>query len=102
MIDLKNTRKSDELFAELPESDFKNACLRGAISAEIRNKRHQMEMTRNEFAKFLGVSQHTVSKWETPGYNFSLNKLVELFVKLDIEFDITFDKKPVLNNVSRR
>ena len=99
MIDLKNARKSDELFADLPESDFKNACLRGAISAEIRNKRRKMNMTRKEFAKFLSVSQHMVSKLETPGYNFSFNKLVEIFVKLDIEFDITFNKTPVLKNM---
>ena len=98
MIDLNNAKKSDELFADLPESDFKNACLRGAISAEIRNKRHQMKMTQKEFAKCLGVTQGMVSKWEAPGYNFSLNALVELFVKLNIEFDITINDKPVLKN----
>lgn len=96
MIDLKNAKKSDELFAELSEADFKSACLRGAISAEIRNKRHQMNMTQIEFAKLLGVNQSMVSKWETPGYNFSLNALVELFVTLDITFDFTINNKPVL------
>lgn len=96
MINLNNAKKSDELFADLPESDFKNACLRGAISAEIRNKRYQMKMTQKEFAKFLGVTQGMVSKWEAPGYNFSLNALVELFVKLNIDFDVIINNKPVL------
>ena len=96
MINFNNAEKSSELFSDLTPAEMKTACLMGAVSAELINKRHQMGMTQNDFADFLGVSQGMVSKWEKPGYNFTISALVNLFEKIDVNFDVVLNGKSAL------
>lgn len=77
----------------LSDADIKKAVLLSNMSAKIIEKRLELNMTQKEFADYLGVSQSMVSKWEGEDYNFTVGSLVDIFDKLDVEFDITF-KKP--------
>jgi transcriptional regulator with XRE-family HTH domain len=42
-------------------------------------------MTQAEFAKYMGVSQGMVSKWESREYNFTIKSLNEICQKLNMQ-----------------
>lgn len=50
-------------------------------------------MTQNEFAKYLGVSQGMVSKWEGGDYNFSIKTLAEIAERLNMELAVELDSR---------
>ena len=78
------------LFSHLSEGDILGSDLRHQISLAIHNKRKEMKLSQKEFAKYMGISQSMVSKWESFSYNFSLDHIGNIFNKLDmhIEFNI--------------
>ena len=49
-------------------------------------------MTQAEFAKFMGVSQGMISKWESEYYNFTIETLANICEKLD--WDMNIELKP--------
>lgn len=63
------------------------------VSANILKKRIQSGKTQKEFAKYMGVSQGMVSKWESGNYNFTIKAIAEIFDKLNIscKFDVISD-----------
>ena len=54
------------------------------ISTTIINYRKSEKLTQGEFAKFMGVSQGMVSKWESGEYNFTINNIAKICDKLNI------------------
>lgn len=63
------------------------------LSNEIIKCRLDMNMTQSEFAKFLNYSQSMISKIESEEYNFTVEKLVNIFSKLDKNIEITVKPK---------
>ena len=57
------------------------------IAAKIYTKRTQMGMDQKAFAKFMGVSQGMVSRWESGTYNFSISTLIGICEKLELNFE---------------
>ncbi|MBR1701541.1 MAG: helix-turn-helix transcriptional regulator [Lachnospiraceae bacterium] len=69
--------------------DILAAQILGEVSAAIVKKRLGLGMTQKEFAKYVGVSQGMVSRWEGGDYNFTIRNLVELSAKLDLSLDVS-------------
>ena len=84
---MKNKEKGlfDSLFSELTPADIMAGNLRAQISRQIRRKRVELNMSQSEFAEFMNVSQGMVSKWESCSYNFSTDKIAEIFSKLNLK-----------------
>lgn len=57
------------------------------ISAKIYTQRTRMGFDQKAFAKFMGVSQGMVSRWESGTYNFSIATLIGICEKLDLSFE---------------
>lgn len=57
------------------------------ISAEIYTKRCRMGLDQKAFAKYMGVSQGLISRWESGTYNFSVATLVKICGKLNLRFE---------------
>ena len=70
-------------------ADLKSAIVLSDISLAIASKREELAMTQKEFAKYMGVSQSMVSKWEDGAYNFTIEKICEIFDKLKMDFDFS-------------
>lgn len=87
-----------DLFGCLTETEKKQGKLRGMVSAAIENKRYELNMTQKEFAEKIGVTQGMVSKLESAEYNITIDKLIELFEMLDIEYNINIAGKACVNN----
>lgn len=93
-----NTFEGKSLLLSLSEGfSSEELCLAGlqaAIAAEISMKRQEMGMNQSQFAKFMGVSQGLVSKWESGEANFTLSSLVNIASKLDFEIQCPFVINP--------
>ena len=87
-----------DLFECLSETEKKQSKLRGVISAAIESKRIEMGLTQKEFAEELGVSQGMISKLESTEYNISVDKLVEIFETLKIDYSISVGQKSCISN----
>lgn len=72
----------------LDAADLFASRLIGKISAAIFKKRLDLKMSQSQFAELLDVSQPMVSKMESGDYNYSVEKLAEIFTKLDMDIDI--------------
>lgn len=64
--------------------------LQGLIAAEITGRRIDKQMTQKDFAALLGVSQSTLSKWESGETNFTLSTLVSIASKLELDMQSPF------------
>lgn len=85
----------------LSKAEISTAKTLGLISAQIEEKRLSMEMNQIEFARFLGVSQGMVSKYESGTYNFSISCLNMLSHKLGMRLDVALsDIEPEENFTS--
>jgi len=86
--------KLSDLLAEISDGisdeDFTLATYQGLIAAEITMKRVEKKMNQTEFAKFMGVTQGMVSKWEKGETNFTLGTLVTIATKLGIMMQCPF------------
>ena len=74
----------------ISKSDIYAASVIAKISAFIINYRYKTGMTQKEFAKFMGVTQGMISKWESAEYNFSVESIAQIAEKLGVTVDITF------------
>ena len=87
---LTNAKLADDLFRDLSPKEKKFEYLMAKISSKILEERLSRNMSQKEFAKFMGVSQGLVSRWENGNENFTYEKTIEIFEKLNIDFDISF------------
>lgn len=81
---IQNAKTSKWISSKLSENEFEECKKIAIIAARIRLKRLEMNMSQKEFAKFMGVTQVMVSKWEHGEYNFTIKKLSEIEAKLGI------------------
>lgn len=85
---LANAKEVD-IFSELSQEDKMEADLLAEIAIQIHTRRMEMKMSQAEFAKFNKVTQTMVSKWESGEYNFTIQKLAEIFANIGLS--LTFD-----------
>ena len=85
----------------LDSSDIIEAKLMSQVSTAIVKERIRLGMNQTEFAKYLGVQQSMVSRWENGDYNFALRKLAEISAKLDFNADIVFNNSNTVNTIKR-
>ena len=86
-----NTKEMYEFISNyISKSDIYAASVIAKISAFIINYRYKTGMTQKEFAKFMGVTQGMISKWESAEYNFSVESIAQIAEKLGVTVDITF------------
>lgn len=85
------------LFDEsLSTEDIIAAKILADVSEKIVKQRVEMGMTQKQFARFMGVSQGMISKWESADYNFSVKALAEIASKLNLDLNICFERNKVL------
>lgn len=84
----------ENLFEQLSESlsttEIITARILTEISSVIRETRIKLNMNQKEFAKFMGVSQSMISKWEGSYYNFTVESLANISDKLDLSLEVKF------------
>lgn len=86
-----NTKEMYEFISNyISKSDIYAASVIAKVSAFIINYRYKTGMTQKEFAKFMGVTQGMISKWESAEYNFSVESIAQIAEKLGVTVDITF------------
>ena len=90
---LVSAKESYWISEEVPESEVKATVELAKISAQIERSRLEKGMTQQEFAKYMGVSQGMISKWESREYNFTINTLNEICEKINLELTIDLQKK---------
>lgn len=70
-------------------SDIISAKCLSHISSSIVAKRISLNLSQQEFANKLGVSQSMVSKWEGEDYNFSIKTLADIAAKLNMSLSVS-------------
>ena len=78
---LDNTDEID-FFEDLSEETKEEINLMAACAVLIHEKRLQLGMNQKQFGELLGASQTMVSKWESGDYNFTVQKVGEIFTAL--------------------
>ncbi len=91
-----NAQETDWITEGISKVEQKQIKDKSHIAFEIAAKRSDMGMSQKEFAKFMGVSQVMVSKWESGDYNFTLDTLNEVCFKLGMDFkpQVSVNKNP--------
>ena len=90
---LVSAKESYWISEEVPETEDKTTDELAKISAQIERSRLEKGMTQQEFAKYMGVSQGMISKWESREYNFTIKTLNEICEKINLELTIELQKK---------
>ena len=90
---MANAKKSNWITQGIPEAEVKSIVQLAKISAQIERCRLDMEMTQEEFAQYMGVSQGMVSRWENRDYNFTVKSLNDICQKLNLS--LTMDMLPI-------
>ena len=89
----KYTRTMDDLlgmFSDiLDPADVLTSKLMAQISSSITSERLRLRMSQEKFAEHIGVAQSLVSRWEHGNYNFSIRKLSEIAVKLNLDVNLS-------------
>lgn len=75
---------------EMSDKDLLMTYLQSTISAQIAIARDHCNLTQNELAEKLGVSQTLVSRWESGDVNFTLSTLVGIALALGLEMRSPF------------
>lgn len=100
----KKTNVEDlfSLFSEtLTPADVLSAKLMAQFSNAITSERLNLNMSQKDFAKHINATQSLISRWECGDYNFSINKIAEIAVKLDLNVDFKINKcQPITDNSS--
>lgn len=79
-----------ELFNEsLSPADVLTSKLMAQISSIITKERMKLSMNQTEFAEYVSATQSQVSRWEHGDYNFSIRKIAEIAVKLNLDVNFT-------------
>ncbi len=92
------SKKMNDLLSALSrdvnDEDAVLSVIQSLIASEITIRRIDEHMTQKEFAALLGVSQSTLSKWESGDTNFTLSTLVSIAHKLNLEMQSPFVSTP--------
>ena len=97
MEKIANAKKTSWISEGISEVEIKTTVELARISAKIERCRLDLGMTQIEFARFMGVTQGMVSKWESRDYNFTVRSLNEICQKLDLILSVSIEK-PCLKN----
>lgn len=79
---------------DLSEDEFALAMMKGEIAGEIALRRVELGMNQTQFAKYMGVTQGLVSRWENGEVNFTLSTLISIASRLGIEMQPVFKPRP--------
>lgn len=77
----------------LPKEDILYVKLTATISAILKQSRIALDMSIQEFADYINVSESDVTQWECASYNFDIQSMSRIFNKLGFDIDISFIKK---------
>lgn len=91
-MDDKNIKTTDWLIKGIPKFKLMTMKILALLSATIEIEQSNRKMNNKEFAKYMGISKHTLSKWKSGKYNFSISELVYIFDKLELRFNPLPDK----------
>lgn len=86
----------NNLLSKLEDYEIMANDLRYDVCIMIHEYRTKQQINQREFAKYMGVTQSMVSKWESGDYNFSLEQLAKICSKLGCEPKLTFSFDEVL------
>ena len=92
---IANAKEVNWLTKGFTDSEVKTTIELARISAQIERCRLNMGMSQQEFAKYLGVSQGMISKWESREYNFTIKALNEICEQLGMDLSISLSKPSV-------
>lgn len=95
---LSKAKKTDWVSEGFSKAEVKTIVELAKISAQIERCRLEMGMTQQEFAKFMGVTQGMVSKWESREYNFTIKTLNDICQKIDLELSVSLEKPCAKSN----
>lgn len=98
MEKVTNAKKTNWISEGISEAEIKTTIELARISAKIERCRLDLGMTQMEFAKFMGVTQGMVSKWESRDYNFTIRSLNEICQKLDLTLSVNIEKRCIKND----
>ena len=98
MEKVANAKKTSWVSEGISEAEIKTTIELAKISAKIERCRLDLGMTQIEFARFMGVTQGMVSKWESRDYNFTVRSLNEICQKLDITLSVSIEKPCLMND----
>lgn len=98
MEKVTNAKKTNWISEGISEAEVKTTIELARISAKIERCRLDLGMTQMEFAKFMGVTQGMVSKWESRDYNFTIRSLNEICQKLDLTLTVNIEKRCLKND----
>lgn len=84
----ESIRSNNWLIAGIPQEQLISERILAVIGAKINLKRLEMEMDQKAFAKYMGVTQGLVSRWESGNYNFTISNLASICQKLNLNFDV--------------
>lgn len=89
----ENVRSNNWLIAGIPQEQLISERILAVIGAKINLKRLEMEMDQKAFAKYMKVTQRTVSCWESGNYNFTISNLASICQKLNLDLDVIVERK---------
>ncbi len=73
----------------LSPSDVLTSKIMAQVSTSITKERLKLGLNQADFAKRINASQSLVSRWEHGDYNFSIRKIAEIAVALNLDVNIT-------------
>ncbi len=85
----------------LSRKDVQAGIIKGKIASAILIKRCELGMNQTTFARYMGVSQAMVSKWESGECNFTIAAISEISEKLSLIFDVSLTKEADYMQASR-
>lgn len=96
----KNTHDILNLFYDkVSSAEMIYAKVAADITSQIVAQRLKRSMTQKEFAQMLGCSQAYISKLESAEGNYTVRKLCEIAVRLDMDLEISL--KPNTEKITR-
>ena len=97
----QNVETTSWLTNGISEEQLKIEKALAVISAKIYTKRTKMGLDQKSFAKFMGVTQGMISRWESGTYNFSISTLIGICEKLNLSFDpCILDRELTIQNIA--
>lgn len=78
------------LSENLSAEEILSADILSDLSTQITKERLRRKMTQSQFAELLEVSQGMISKWESKDYNFTIETLCKIAVRLGWRFKALF------------
>lgn len=90
---LKNIAQPYDLFSDLTDAEKEIDHILVCIAHEIYQRRTDLNWTQKKLAEAMQVSQSMVCQWESGDYNFTVEKLVQIFDTLGLKLNISSSEK---------